>query len=99
MIKVLNVTPKNKKISRTYSQKIKKIDTLGREIKISPKANISVNDAGFKIEFFVDTVNVLIGIGKDHAADLIMEKGSWEALKNGAEISITTTKEFKKKFL
>jgi len=98
-MKVLNITPKRKKASRTYSQEIKNFGTLGREIKISPKANISVNNAGFKIEFFVDTVNVLIGIGKDHTADLIMAKDSWEALKKGAKISITTTKEFKKKFL
>jgi len=88
-----------KPATRTYNQEIEYFTRLGREIKISPKANISINKAGFKTEFFVDTVNVLIGIGKDHTADLIMTKDSWEALNNGAKISITTTEEFKKKFL
>jgi len=84
------------------SEKHLVIDTfgrLGREIKISPKTNINVNKAGYKTEYFVPTVEVLIGIGKDHAATLIMDIEAWEALKSGEEIIITTTKEFKKKFL
>lgn len=97
--KVIMVTPKGKKATRTYDYIIKNFGTLGKEIKISPKANITVNSAGYKMEFFVESVNVLIGIGKDHSADLIMSKDAWEALKKGASISITTTKEFKEKFL
>jgi len=84
---------------RVYQQQIKAIARLGKEIKISPKANITINEAGFKTEFFVETVNVLIGIGKDHVADLVMSLEAWEALKGGAEVSITTTEEFKKKFI
>ena len=59
---------------------------LGKEIKISPKANITVNKAGFKTEFFVETVSVLIGIGNDNTAELIMCKEAWEALNNGEKI-------------
>ena len=82
--------------------KIRKTNkTIGveMEIKISPKANITVNKAGFKTEFFVETVNVLIGIGNDHNADLIMSKDAWDALLKGEKIHITTTEEFKKKYV
>lgn len=85
--------------TRNYHQNIEKFGRLGTEIKISPKANITINSAGFKTEFFVETVNVLIGIGKDHTADLIMTKDAWEALNSGEKIDITTTKEFKEKYL
>ena len=93
------VTPKGKKATRTYQYEIDHFTRLGKEIKISPKANITVNKAGFKTEFFVETVNVLIGIGNDHTADLIMSKDAWEALNKGEKINITTTEEFKKKYV
>lgn len=85
--------------TRTYGYEIKHFARLGKEIKISPKANITVNKAGFKTEFFVETVNVLIGIGNDHTADLIMSKDAWEALNKGEKINITTTEDFKKKYV
>jgi hypothetical protein len=86
-------------ITRTYKQVIDKFSTLGKEIKISPKANICINEPGFRTEFFVETVNVVVGIGTDHTADIIMTKDAWEALKNGEEVTITTHKQFKKEFL
>jgi hypothetical protein len=92
------VTPEGKQATRTYAYQIEGMAPLGREIRISPKANVTVNKAGFKTEFFVPTVNVLIGIGKDNTADLIMTVDAWEALKSGEEISITTVKEFREKF-
>ncbi len=82
------VTPKGKKATRIYQYEIERFTRFGKEIKISPKSNTTVNKVGFKTEFFVETVSVLIGIGKDHTADLIMSKDSWEALNNGAEIFI-----------
>lgn len=85
--------------TRTYNQSIVKNKSLGKEIKISPKSHAAINAPGFKTEFFVESVNVLIGIGKDHTADLIMTKEAWEALNNGEQVSITTLKEFKEKFL
>lgn len=91
-----------KVISFPRSEKEQKIDnfgTLGREIKISPKSNITINAPGFKVKYYVETVSVLIGIGKDYTAELIMGKDDWEALKAGETIDITTTKDFKKKFL
>jgi hypothetical protein len=86
-------------VTRTYKQTINKFDKLGKEIKISPKACAMVCKPGFTTEYFVDTVNVLVGIGKDHTADLTMTRDAWEALKQGEEVTITTLEEFKKNYL
>lgn len=72
---------------------------LGKQIKIGAKSNISVNKPGYKCEWFVPTVEVLIGIGKDHTAHLLMDTDAWKALKKGSKIHITTVQEFKEKFL
>ena len=99
VIKIEMYTPPGRKATRTYNQEILKFQPLGKEIKISPKACITINKPGFKTEFFVETVNVLIGIGKDHTADLIMNTAAWEALKAGESIHITTVKEFSEKYI
>lgn len=72
---------------------------LGRELKISPKSNVTINKPGYRIEFFETTVEVIIGIGKDHSAALIMCLDDFEAFRAGAELSIDTNKEFQKKFI
>ena len=72
---------------------------LGKEIKISPKSHVSMNTSGFKIEFFTPTVDVLIGIGKDHVAYLLMDEDAWKALNKGEKIHISTLKEYKKQFV
>jgi hypothetical protein len=86
-------------ITRIYTQTIQGFLYFARELKISPKSNASWNKKGFKVEFFVDTVSVSIGIGKDHTADLIMTKDAWDAFVEGAEISIDTVKEFEGKYI
>lgn len=96
---VIMVEKEGSPVNVRFTQRINYFTRLGREVKISPKANITVNSPGFKIEFFVETVSVCIGIGKDFSADLIMTKDAWEALNQGEKIHITTTEEFKKKFL
>lgn len=83
------------KTTSVTEQTIKHFTRLGREIKITPKAHVSVNTAGYKKEFFVETVEVTIGIGKNHAAYLIMSVEDWKALKKGEAVHVTTTKEFK----
>lgn len=87
------------KATRTYTQVIKNFGSLGKEIKISPKSHITINKPGYKQEFFVESVSLLIGIGNNHTADITMSKEAWEALKAGEQINITTLKEFKKNFL
>ena len=72
---------------------------LGRRIEIGSTAHVTVNKPGMKVEFFTPTVDVLIGIGNDHVANLIMDKDAWEALKSGEEINIDSLKDFTKKFL
>lgn len=87
------------KVTNIYNSKAKNFGMLGVEIKISPKSKVNVNEPGYKTEFFVPTVEVLIGIGRDNTATLIMSESAWEALKAGEKIDITTLKDFKKKFL
>jgi len=74
---------------------IKEYAKLGREIKISPKTLVSINNPGYKKEYFTHTVEVIIGIGKNNTASILMDIDTWEALKNGDEILTTKIKDFK----
>jgi hypothetical protein len=67
---------------------------FGRELKISPKSDAILNKPGFKSEYNEETVSVLIGIGKDHVAELIMTRSAWEAFVSGEKVDITTVKQF-----
>lgn len=98
-IKVEMVNEDSPHATRTYKQTILKFGSLGRELKVSPKSHIAINKPGYTQEFFVESVTLLVGIGKDHTADIIMTKEAWEAFKAGEEISITTAQEFKKNYL
>ena len=92
------VTPENSKATRMYHYFIECFGRLGMPIHISPKANISFNKPGYKSEYFVETVTLVVGIGKDHTADLVMSREAWEALNSGEEVNYMTTKEFAKKY-
>lgn len=85
--------------SITYTQTIVGFRYFGRELKISPKSNACLNKEGLKMEFFEETVSVLVGIGKDHSADLIMTKSAWDAFVNGGDISIDTVNEFESRYI
>jgi hypothetical protein len=78
---------------------IKGFGSLGRELKISPKAKLCINEPGFSKKYYVETVEVLIGIGKDHTALLIMDTDSWKAFVDGETVDITTIQKFKKEIL
>ena len=71
---------------------------LGGTINVSPKSHVQLNKEGFKKEFFVKTILICIGIGKDHTADLVMDVEAWKALMSGEKVHITTTKEYEKKY-
>ena len=86
-------------VTRAYSYEINNFARLGKEIKITPKSHVIVSKNGYKAEFFTETVSVVIGIGNDHCADLIMSKSAWEALNSGEKINIITTEDFKKKYV
>jgi len=96
--KVVMVLEEGEKATRNYHQTIKSFARLGKEVRISPKACVTVNKPGFKTEFYTETISINIGIGKDHTADLIMTVDAWKALKNGEEVNITTTKEWQKMY-
>lgn len=73
--------------------------SFGASLKIGPKSHVRVLERGASIEFGVPSVEVLIGIGKDHTALLIMDTDAWEALKAGEPANITSLKQFKEEFL
>lgn len=89
----------NPQATRTYKQTIVNFGSLGRELKVSPKSHVTINKPGYKQEFFVESVSLLVGIGNDHTMDITMSKEAWEAFKKGETVDITTLKEFKKNFL
>lgn len=93
------VTPEGGEVKMMFTQHIDSMGSLGKEIKISPKSHMTKNNPGFKAEYFVPTMSVLIGIGNDHTAELIMTEDAHKALIAGAEINITTAKEWKKRYL
>ena len=66
---------------------------------VTPKANALMHPPGYKLEFFVDTVSVCIGIGDNHVADLVMSKAAWDDLQKGVTVNIETTEDFKKKYV
>ena len=71
---------------------------FGREVKITPKANAIVRKPGAELTFHGESVEVLVGIGKNHTAFLVMDIEAWEALQAGEPVTITTTKEFERKY-
>ena len=95
-IKVRNYTPPGKKATREYTQTIDSISSLGKEIKISPKAAVTINSPGFKIEMIDKSISVNVSIGDNYTADLVMTTEAWEALKNGDKIYCTSVKDLKK---
>ena len=96
---VIMVEKEGSPVNIRFTQRIKGSIRLGKEVCISPKANACLNEKGYKAEYFVPTVSVCIGIGKDYTAELIMTEDAWMALKRGDGIVITTTEEFKKKYV
>lgn len=95
---VINVTPAGKRTTRLCDQRISGSARFGKELKITPKANATINTPGFATKFFVPTVSINIGIGNDYSAYLIMTVDAWEALKSGQKVHITTTEEWKDKY-
>lgn len=73
------------------------LTTLGKEIKISPKAYANVYQPGHSIGFPGESIRVNINIGNSNGAVLIMSIQAWEALNNGEDIKINTMKEEKKR--
>jgi len=73
--------------------------SLGKRIELGARSHISKNKSGAKYEFFSPTIELLIGIGKDNVARLIMDEDAWFALKKGQKLNVDTLQKFKKNFL
>jgi hypothetical protein len=73
--------------------------SLGKRIELGARSHITKNKTGAKYEFFSPTIELLMGIGKDNVARLIMDEDAWYALKKGNKVSVDTIQSFKKKFL
>lgn len=99
VIEQVHIVENERGVHSTHTKVTSRFVRFGKELRISPKSNATLNAPGFKAEYFVETVSVLIGIGNDHAAELIMSKEAWLALTSGAEASVTTTEQFKKQYL
>lgn len=56
---------------------------------IPNNAVVHINKPGLIKEFFVESVEVTIGIGKDHTASLIMDIEAFAALKKGEPVHFT----------
>lgn len=91
--------PKNKP-PRSYKEKsIESFGKLGTKIVVSPKSHISVNSPGYSLKYYIPTVEVVIGVGSEYTAHLIMDIDAWEALNKGAKVDITTSEGFKKQYV
>jgi hypothetical protein len=80
-------------------QEINSFGRFGKEIKISPKSNCTVNDAGFRLGYHTESVSLQVSIGNIESAILTMTKEAWELLQllDTKDIEIETTEQFKKK--
>ena len=85
-VKIIRVNPKANNAVQVFG--------LGRELKISPKSVVHRMAPGYKVEYYTETVEVLIGVGKDNTASLIMSVECWEAFVGGADVKISTMSEF-----
>ena len=77
----------SQKIKTGKARKVNK-SILGRDLIFKSNSVVFMNGEGYSIEYFEETIEIIIGIGKDNTASLIMCVSAWEALKNGEKIHI-----------
>ena len=63
---------------------------LGKPIRIGSSAIALQHNPGLRKEYYSETVEVIIGIGNDHHATLIMGADDHAALLRGEKISISS---------
>lgn len=73
------------------------VSSLGGSFRVGNKSLATFNKPGLTVEYKTETVEVTIGIGKDHTASLIMGMDAWEALKEGEQVYIETLQDYIKK--
>lgn len=95
----ITIPPTPPKARSVQQSEVENFGVLGKRIEIGARAKINKNKPGYSIEFFVPTVDVVIGIGKDHVARLILDEDAWKALKKGQKINIDSLAKFQKNFI
>ena len=70
------------------NKKKREVVIIGKEINIPANAKMTVNKAGSRTTRYVDNVEILIGIGKDYTASLIMDRDAHKALMAGEKLQI-----------
>jgi hypothetical protein len=68
---------------------MRKKKTLGASIIIPANAEVFERGVGASEKWFVPSIEILIGIGKDHTAKITMDKEAWAALKKGEKVHIS----------
>jgi len=86
-------------IRTTTSSILKGFARLGKAIRITPKAHCHHAGPGLSIQWNTDTIQIIIGIGKDHTATLIMDTDAHKALLAGEKVHVTTTEEYRKAYV
>lgn len=73
-------------------KKLGKVNILGTNIHIPSNSVYIHNKPGFTIEYKVDSIEILIGIGTDHTAKLTMSLDTLDALDriNSESVKIVT---------
>lgn len=71
---------------------------FNHKITIGPKSLASICNPGASVEFNEETVWVLIGIGKDEVAHLVMTKNAYDTLSL-EEPTIETYKSYAEKYI
>jgi hypothetical protein len=66
-----------------------KTDKLGKPIYLTENSMVLFNNEGYSITYFDKTVEVIIGIGNDNTASLIMSEDAWNDLKAGEKVHIS----------
>lgn len=69
----------------TFKEEVK----FGVNLAIPNNAVVEIHNSGTKREYFTESIEVLIGIGKDYTASLIMDLEAFEALKKNNTITFT----------
>ena len=72
---------------------------LGKEMKLSPKSRVSVNERGATLTHEGESVSLVVGIGNNHVAYLSMSKDAWNALSNGEQVNTLNVKDAELKYL
>lgn len=84
-------------MSKVKHYELAGLGKLGKEIKISPKALVSINKPNMTMTFPEESVSIVIGIGENHTAELVMDKMAYEALQK-SEVNIVMHKDFVKQY-